>query len=59
MTRVTLDVEPAYAVRQRVFEGLGWDALEAHLDAIMAAGDSVSVFTAGATSRGRSGSSRA
>ena len=46
VTRVTLDVEPAYAVRQRVFEGLGWDALEAHLDAIMAAGDSVSVFTA-------------
>ena len=46
VTRVTLDVEPAYAMRQRVFEGLGWDALEAHLDAIMAAGDSVSVFTA-------------
>ena len=27
VTRVTLDVEPAYEVRQRVFEGLAWDAL--------------------------------
>jgi xylitol oxidase len=45
VTRITLDVEPAYAVRQRVFEGLGWDALCEHLDAIFAAGDSVSVFT--------------
>jgi len=27
VTRVTLDVEPAYEVRQRVFEGLGWLAL--------------------------------
>ncbi len=27
VTRITLDVEPAYQVRQRVFEGLAWDAL--------------------------------
>ena len=45
VTRVTLDVEPAYEVRQRVFEGLSWDALHEHLDAITASGYSVSVFT--------------
>jgi xylitol oxidase len=45
VTRVALDVEPAYAVRQRVFEGLGWDALAEHFDAIAGAGYSVSVFT--------------
>ncbi len=43
--RVTLDVEPDYQVRQRVFEGLAWDALYEHFDAIMGAGYSVSVFT--------------
>src|SRR5690348_16068424 len=45
VTRVTLDVQPAYAVRQRVFEGLTWAALHASFDAITQAGDSVSVFT--------------
>jgi xylitol oxidase len=45
VTRVTLDVERAYAVRQRVFEGLSWDALHEHFDEITAAGYSVSVFT--------------
>jgi alditol oxidase len=45
VTRVTLDVEPFYEVRQRVFEGLTWDALHAGFDAVMQAGDSVSVFT--------------
>jgi len=45
VTRVALDVEPAYEVRQRVFEGLGWDALAEHFDAIAGAGYSVSVFT--------------
>ncbi len=45
VTRVTLDVEPAYEVRQRVFEGLSWDALHEHYDAITAGGYSVSVFT--------------
>jgi alditol oxidase len=45
VTRVTLDVEPVYDVRQRVFEGLGWDALHEHFDEIAAAGYSVSVFT--------------
>jgi xylitol oxidase len=45
VVRVTLDVETHYEVSQRVFECLGWDALDEHLDAITAAGDSVSVFT--------------
>jgi len=45
VTRLELDVEPAYEVRQRVFEGLEWDALLEHLDAIFASGQSVSVFT--------------
>jgi xylitol oxidase len=45
VTRVTLDVEPAYEVRQRVYEGLPWDALLGRLDEIFASGYSVSVFT--------------
>ena len=45
VTRVTLATQPAVPVRQRVFEGLGWAALDEHLDAIFASGDSVSVFT--------------
>ena len=45
VTRITLDVEPAYEVRQRVFEGLGWEALFAHFDSITSCGYSVSVFT--------------
>jgi xylitol oxidase len=45
VTRLTLDVEPAYEVRQRVFEGLAWDRLHADFDAITGAGYSVSVLT--------------
>jgi xylitol oxidase len=45
VTRVTLEVEPAYEVRQRVFEDIGWDELFEHYDAITASGYSVSVFT--------------
>jgi xylitol oxidase len=45
VTRLTLDVEPAYEVRQRVFEGLAWEALHAHFDEITGAGYSVSVLT--------------
>jgi alditol oxidase len=45
VTRVTLDVEPAYEVSQRVFEGLAWDDLFDHFDAITSTGYSVSVFT--------------
>jgi xylitol oxidase len=42
---VTLAVEPFYEVRQRVFEGLPWDALYEHFDEIFASGYSVSAFT--------------
>jgi xylitol oxidase len=45
VTRVTLDVEPAYQVRQRVFEALPWEALLGRFDEIAASGYSVSVFT--------------
>jgi alditol oxidase len=45
VTRVTLDVEPAYQVRQRVFEDLPWEALFDHFDEIAASGYSVSVIT--------------
>lgn len=45
LTRITLDVEPAYRVRQRVFEELPWEALLDHFDAIFASGYSVSVFS--------------
>ncbi|OUE25345.1 D-arabinono-1,4-lactone oxidase [Clavibacter michiganensis] len=45
VTRVTLDVEPAYLVRQRVFEGLSWDAFDANLEDVFGGAYSVSVFT--------------
>jgi xylitol oxidase len=45
VTRITLDVEPAYEVRQRVFERLSWEALFEHFDEITSSGYSVSVFT--------------
>ena len=45
VTRITLDVEPAYEVRQRVFEGLGWEELFGHFDGITSCGYNVSVFT--------------
>jgi alditol oxidase len=45
VTRLILDVEPAYQVRQRTFEGLAWGSLFEHLDAVTSAGYSVSLFT--------------
>ena len=45
VTRLTLDVEPGYDVRQRVFEDLAWDMLFEHFDEITASGYSVSVLT--------------
>ncbi len=45
LTRITLDVEPTYRVRQRVFDRLSWEALFEHFDAIMSSGYSVTVFT--------------
>lgn len=46
VTRMTLDVQPAFDMRQDAFEGLLWSTLLADLDAVMSAGYSVSLFTA-------------
>lgn len=45
VVRITLDVEPLFEIRQRVFEGLRWDALFENFDEIFSRGYSVSVFT--------------
>ncbi|MET0763631.1 MAG: FAD-binding protein, partial [Blastococcus sp.] len=45
VTRLTLDVQPAFEVRQRVFEGLPFDSLCEHFEEIASRGYSVSVFT--------------
>jgi xylitol oxidase len=45
VVRIELDVEPAYEIRQHVFEDLAWEALLAHLDEIFASAYAVSVFT--------------
>ncbi|MEQ6899183.1 FAD-binding protein [Microbacterium sp. KR10-403] len=42
---LTLDIVPTFAVRQRLFAGLGWDAAAARLDEIFASAYSVSLFT--------------
>ena len=44
VTRVVLDVRPAYEISQHVYEGLAWEALFEHLDAIFSSAYSVSVF---------------
>jgi len=43
--RITLDVVPAFELRQYVFEDLPWRAVETDLDEILAGGYSVSLFT--------------
>lgn len=45
LSRITLDIEPAFDVRQDVYEGLTWTALLDNLDAITSRAYSVSVFT--------------
>jgi xylitol oxidase len=45
VTRITLDVEPTYQVKQVVYENLSIDQLEHHLDAILSSGYNVSLFT--------------
>ncbi|NDL57122.1 FAD-binding protein [Phytoactinopolyspora mesophila] len=45
MVKLTLDVVPTYAMRQRVYTGLSWTALAQRLDDVFASGYSVSVFT--------------
>ncbi len=45
VSRVTLDIEPTFEVRQDVFENMSWDALLANFDGVTSAAYSVSVFT--------------
>ena len=45
VTRLTLDLVPAFDVRQDVFDGLPWEAAYRHFDEIEDAGYSVSMFT--------------
>ena len=45
VTKVTLDVQPTFQVRQVVYENLSLAQLENHLDDIFASGYSVSLFT--------------
>jgi alditol oxidase len=45
VTRVTLDIEPSYLIRQDVYVGLPWGRVLADLDDIMSAAYSVSLFT--------------
>jgi len=45
ITRVTLDIQPTYAVRQYVYEDLPLAQMKEHFDEIQASGYSVSLFT--------------
>lgn len=45
VTAVALDIQPAYRMRQDIYQGISWDAGLADLPAITGAGYSVSVFT--------------
>ena len=45
VTRLTLETEPAYEMRQDVYEDLSRDAFDRHFDEITALADSVSFFT--------------
>lgn len=45
LTTITLDVEPAFEVRQDVWDDLPWDAALENLDRITSAAYSVSLFT--------------
>lgn len=45
VTRVTLEVVPAYRVRQDVYLDLPWEVLDGHFEEIASAAYSVSIFT--------------
>ena len=45
ITRVTLDIQPEFQIRQDAFEGLPWATVLSDFDAIMSAGYSVSLMT--------------
>ena len=44
VTRITLNVEPSFLVRQEIFEHLAWDVLLDQFDTVMASAYSVSIF---------------
>ncbi|HXC42804.1 MAG TPA: FAD-binding protein [Candidatus Dormibacteraeota bacterium] len=45
ITKVTLDIQPSFVMRQYVYEDLPLDELKEHFDAIESSGYSVSLFT--------------
>ena len=45
VTRVTLDIRPAFDLRQDAFQGLPWAVVETDLDRVMSAAYSVSLMT--------------
>ena len=45
LTRVTLDVQPTFEVRQDIFEELPWSELDANFEAVITSAYSVSLFT--------------
>jgi len=45
VTRITLDIQPTFEMRQDAFADLPWERLGGDLDAVMSAGYSVSVMT--------------
>jgi xylitol oxidase len=45
VARMTLDIQPAFDMRQDAFEGLSWETVQSDLDAVMSAGYSVSLIT--------------
>ncbi|HVT71328.1 MAG TPA: FAD-binding protein, partial [Trebonia sp.] len=45
VTRVTLDVQPSYLIRQDAYPGVPWDRVLADVEAVLAAAYSVSLFT--------------
>ncbi|MGB6597916.1 MAG: D-arabinono-1,4-lactone oxidase [Candidatus Acidiferrum sp.] len=45
ITKITLDVQPTYNMRQYVYENLSFNAMKDHFDAIEASAYSVSLFT--------------
>ncbi|QHW00638.1 D-arabinono-1,4-lactone oxidase [Spirosoma endbachense] len=45
VTKVTLNLQPTFKMRQYVYENLPLDQVKAHFDAIMSGGYSVSLFT--------------
>jgi alditol oxidase len=45
LTKITLDIQPTYQMRQYVYENLPFGAMKDHFDAIQASAYSVSLFT--------------